>query len=216
MAKNIIFDFETVGNAQADPNVAIPSMAMLVFDPDEQLPFEELVKRCLRIKFNLSEQFNKYGRTYDKETVEWWSKPENKTAYDMVCLPSSIDVDLSIAPSIIKQYLEHMEYIPNAEGDRIWTRGNAFDVPLLENVYKQFGSEVPFPWWNIRDIRTAIDENCSVYCESHKMNGYDPTFVWPEDVIKHREEHDVALDVLMLQHSRNTLRDFIVALVEGE
>lgn len=209
MGKQIILDFETVGNAQRNPNVATPSLAILVFDPTELKPFDELVSDALRLKFNLKQQFNQYKREWDQDTVDWWSKPENANARSMVIDPSHEDIDLCEMGPRIKKYLDEMGYEPNGKDDRIWARGPQFDMVLFENIYKNFGWEVPFPWWNIRDIRTEIDAITSIWNPNHTPNGYDDSFVWPEGVVKHREDHDVALDVMMMQNTHLKLLDFL-------
>ena len=207
--KQIILDFETVGNAQRNPDTATPSLAILVFDPTEMKSFEELVGDALRLKFDLKTQFNKYNRTWDQSTVDWWSDPKQADARSMVIDPSPEDIDLSLMGPRIQKYLDDMGYQPNAKGDRIWARGPQFDIVLIENIYKYFGWEIPFPWWNIRDIRTEIDAITTIWNPDHTPNGYDDSFVWPDCVIKHREDHDIALDVLMMQNTHLRLAEYL-------
>ena len=194
---DIIYDFETVAIGE---NAAVPSLAILAFDPSELLTFDELINNSLRLKFNLKQQFTDYDRKYDASTIAWWKDSQRAEAYKQVIMPSSEDISLSEAPLRINQYLASMGYQPNS-GEKVWTRGNDFDVPLMKNIYEMFGKEVPYPFWCVRDIRTEIDAITPYWDDSHEGKGYTKNFPYPEGFIAHVETHDIARDVLMMQYS---------------
>lgn len=198
---DIIYDFETVAIGEG---AAVPSLAILAFDPSELLTFDELVSKSLRLKFNLKQQFVEYGRKYDTDTINWWKDADRAEAYKQVIAPSAEDISLSEAPLRINQYLASMGYQPNS-GEKVWTRGNDFDVPLMKNIYNQFGKEVPYPFWAVRDIRTEIDCVTPYWDENHEGKGYVKNFPYPEGFIAHVETHDIARDVLMMQHTHLSL-----------
>ena len=208
MSKNsLIIDFETVSNAQVFPDTAVASVAMIAFDPAEQLSFEELVNNALRIKFNLGEQYA-MGRRWDQETVDWWKKEENTEAFKAVIQPHPSDVSIREMNSLICNYLQRMAYDPSENG-KVYSRGNAFDFPLFSNIYKSFGWEEPFAWWNIRDVRTEIDAVWSHVDPHHEGYGYIKEFPYPEGFIKHVETHDCARDILMMQYAHYGLLEKI-------
>lgn len=201
--KHVLFDWETCGNAQEDPNVIVPSLGVLVFDPNEIVPFDELVKRAVRFKFDVSEQIAKFGRTSHQDTIDWWRKPENADAYKRVIMPSSEDISLSQLGPKLDEYLRKMDWSAAVDGDacgRVWTRGNAFDAPLMTNVFKYFGWEEPFHLSLLRDVRTQIDTMAQLYDPDHACWGYPRGFVEPEGFIRHIEEHDCAADALRMQY----------------
>lgn len=202
--KHVIFDFETVGNAQKDPNVATPSLGILVFDPNEIVPFDELVQRARRFKFTINEQFNTFGRTWHQDTIDWWKKDENADAFARVIAPSVEDISLSELGPKIDAYLAEMGWSADTDGKacgRVWTRGNAFDAPLMTNIYSYFGWDEPMPFYLLRDVRTKIDAIAELYDDEHPWWGYPRGYETPEGFIKHMESHDCANDVLQIQYT---------------
>lgn len=201
--KHVLFDYESCGNAQEDPNVATPSLGVLVFDINELVPFEELVNRAVRFKFNIPEQINTLKRTVHQDTIDWWKKPENSEAYKRVIMPSSEDISLSELGPKLDEYLAKMGWSAATDGEargRVWTRGNAFDAPLMTNIYKHFGWEEPFHFSLLRDVRTNIDSIAQLYDPDHAWWGFPRGFTEPEGFIRHIEEHDCACDALRMQY----------------
>ena len=197
MAKHLIFDFETLDNRSYNRPV-VPSVAFLVFDPEVLMSFDQLVDNSLRIKFDISEQIQ-HGRKYNQETVDWWRKPDNSEAYKKVIEVDGSEVGLGQLDSLLKEYLIEMEYDPGK--GKVWTRGNSFDVPILDNIYEDFGWDPAFSWWNVRDIRTEIDAITPHFDSTHAGYGYIKDFPYPKGFIKHQETHDVSRDVLMMQQA---------------
>lgn len=206
-SRHLLYDFETVDNK---PTAAIPSFAIIVFDPEEIAPFEELVKNALRLKFDLDEQFA-MGRTWRQEEVDWWSEPAQKEAYDMVIKKDGSEISLSQMGPIVQHYLDEQGYEPNV-GEKIWTRGNSYDPPILTNIYDQFGWDEPYPWWNVRDVRTEIDAITPYWDVMHEGRGYVKGFPYPEGFVKHKEEHDCARDILMMQYTHVKMIEFLNSL----
>ena len=40
--------------------------------------------------------------------------------------------------------------------DTIWCQGPAFDICILENLFRSYDHHVPWPFWKIRDSRTLF------------------------------------------------------------
>ena len=40
--------------------------------------------------------------------------------------------------------------------DNIWAQGPAFDIVILEDLYRQLGRPIPWNFWQIRDSRTLF------------------------------------------------------------
>lgn len=208
---SVIYDFETTDKK---PTSAVASLAVIVFDPSELKTFDELVSSALRIKFKLTEQYAT-GRTWSQDTVDWWMHPDQKDAFEMVIKPDErLDVPLSSIEDYITFYLAEMGFDYNNSG-KIYTRGNSFDCPILSNIYQQYGYDEPFPWWNIRDVRTEIDAIVPYWDDTHEGYGYIRDFPYPDNFVKHKETHDCARDILMLQHAHIGLINKIEELSVG-
>lgn len=197
MTKHICFDWETIGNR---PTAAVASVAFLVFDLDEVVPFKELVNRSIRVKFDWQHQLGAYQRTSDEEVVKWWSGAEQKEAFDKVIQYDGSEIQIHEFPQLLLKYMEQHGFDPQAKRSHIYTRGNNFDIPVFDDLYRQLGEPNPFPYWKPRDFRTAIDSYASLYDDNHEGRGYIE-FEYPEGFIKHTETHDIARDVLMLQQA---------------
>jgi len=193
---NVIIDFETVDKI---PTAAVASMAVIVFDPSVVQDFDNLVKNSFRIKFNLAEQYS-MGRTWEQSTVDWWMAPEQADAFQRVIVPSTDDVSINELPIKLKQYLDRMGYKPNV-GEKIYARGNAFDMPLMENIFTSLGAEAVLPWWGYRDVRTEIDAIAPYWNPEHKAWGNMNCFVPPASFVKHIDTHDCAIDVIKMQYA---------------
>lgn len=201
--KHVLFDWETCGNAQEDPNVVVPSLGVIVFDPNELVPFDDLVKRAVRFKFDIREQMDVFKRTSHQDTIEWWRKPENAEAYSRVIIASGEDISLSELGGKLDEYLRKMDWSSEVDGDacgRVWTRGNAFDAPLMTNVYKYFGWDEPFHFSLLRDVRTHIDSIAQLYDKNHPCWGYPTGYDPDPSFVKHIETHDVCNDVCQMQY----------------
>lgn len=201
--KHILLDFETGGNAQKHPNCVAPSLGVIVFDPAEMLDFQTLVGRGIRFKFNIAEQMQKFGRITDPDTIAWWKEPEQAEAYQRVIMPSAEDISLSQLGPLLDQYLDRMGWTPD-DGERqgrVWSRGNAFDMPLFTNIYDYFGWDEPFSFGLVRDIRTKIDTITELWDQEHAGWGYVRGYPTPAGFQKHVELHDCANDIMQMQYS---------------
>lgn len=52
----------------------------------------------------------------------------------------------------------------------VWSNGAAFDVPIIENIYRTQGEEVPWKFWNVRCFRTVK----SLYKHVHMSDSVVP------------------------------------------
>jgi hypothetical protein len=78
---------------------------------------------------------------------------------------------------------------------KVYTRGNAYDPIIMENIFYQTGYGVPYPWWCIRDTRSTLDGLLW-------NTGIKNTFIVEEckdEFIPHNPKHDIAMDVMRIQ-----------------
>jgi hypothetical protein len=179
------FDIETLATR---PGALILSLAIVPFEFEKPKSFLEYVESGFHIKFNPLEQ-NRMKRIVDPETVRWWRSQGD--AAKKVLLPSSSDVGVEDGFKMIKNFLKSTDY--NFKESYLWSRGCAFDFPIIESLYELMNEPVPYNGWKIRDARTFIDIFAGV-----SRGNYELKDGVPKEFIKHNALHDAALDACKL------------------
>jgi hypothetical protein len=189
MNECVIYDFETLGQDQQ--NSVVISFAMLSFSEnrftEEPYTYDELVSSCKYIKFDVEDQVNNFGRTINKETVEWWNSQGAEAKKQI--RPSVEDVSIHALYEFI---------INNCECPKIkksYTRGNTFDPMFLQYLMIQTGHQDPFHWRTVRDTRSMIE---GMSFGMKLDNGFTPGDL-ASKFVKHDPCHDVAMDVMRMQ-----------------
>jgi len=189
MTKSCVYDFETM--SQDVLNGVVICLASLNFDEDRFITnpytFQELVDQCQLIKFDVKEQVQKYNRTIDPDTVDWWSKQSKES--QKILKPSNEDV------SITELYTFLIDNVKIQECDKVYTRGGMFDPMFMESILKCYGKSDPAKWWTYRDTRSLFD---GMTWGSDIKNTFIPKEL--ESIfIKHDPCHDIAMDVMRYQ-----------------
>lgn len=195
--KDIIIDFETLGYP---PDGVVVNMAGIVFVEDIKNPptFKELVDDSFLIKFDLYSQ--KGTRFFDNKVIEFWKNASDGMRKQLKVDGSEVDVNTGI-----DKFLTYCKQVDiNPYKSLLWTRGNAFDIPLLiDLIRKRYNTREtcdlePVKFWRTRDVRTAIERTLLVrdMTECPLPNGAMDGF------ISHNAIHDCARDILMLIYSQ--------------
>lgn len=90
-------------------------------------------------------------RTSSKATMAWWNTQRKSVREEAFSGTDNLDDFLSL---VLPDF-----YKPKT---KIWGNGATFDISILENAYAQlnrekFEIEVPWKFWDIRDVRTVVD-----------------------------------------------------------
>lgn len=136
-----MLDLETLATS---PDSVILSFAAVKFNPFD-LDEESDYKTNLNLKLNVDEQID-LGRKIDDGTIEWWSKQPDairEFAFDETNRTDLADFVIKLNKFVVAT-------------DCIWAQGPVFDIVILENLYRQIGIPVPWPYYTIRDSRTLI------------------------------------------------------------
>lgn len=179
-----IFDIETLGK---ESTTAILSAAIIYVDFSQDFTYQQLIDEAVFVKFDVREQI-KSGRTYDQSTVDWWkSQPEEVRRKSYNVGPGEVSAVEGI--EILRNF-----YAKNKK-DTIWIRGS-LDQMAIDSLATHYNVDPIAPWWNYRDVRTAIDllkeTSKRAYCD---VPGFDKN-----QVIKHDPVHDCAYDAIMMRY----------------
>ncbi len=138
MAIHRMIDLETL---DFKPSSTILTVGGVEFNPyDFSEPYNEFY-----IKVNIDEQ-DALGRTVSDSTLKWWS--EQDPAIQEEAFSEEGRVSVAEALKAITKF------VMNA--DTIWVHGCGFDSVILEDIYRQTGTPVPWNFWQIRDSRTLF------------------------------------------------------------
>jgi hypothetical protein len=129
-----MLDLETLSTR---PDSVILTFGAIKFNPF--LPDSE-IENGIYIKPNVDEQIS-LQRHVDQGTLDWWSKQ-----------PAEIREEARIS---LDQFTNELnKFVVGA--NRIWAQGPTFDIVILENLYRQLGKPVPWPYYVVRDSRTLL------------------------------------------------------------
>ena len=139
MARYGMVDLETLGTR---PDAAILTVGAIKFDPhSDSEPYEGRYWRL-----NVDEQ-TALGRTVDEGTIEWWGRQAPEIRDEALG-----DTDRVIIADFAKEFNKWCVGL-----DQLWCQGPLFDYAIIQNLYEQARTPVPFNYWQIRDSRTLFD-----------------------------------------------------------
>lgn len=178
------FDVETLGHRETS---VVTTLSCVPFCFEKPEPYSELVLKGFYVKFNIEEQIKKYSRHVNPETVEWWKlQPPEARAHSIV--PSKDDVLLEDGLNQLTSFINGSGY--NYKKSYVWCRGNYFDFPMIQDLYRMIGQKPPYNGFKIRDTRTFID-----ILTGDTFGNYTLKDGIPPEFSKHHALFDAALDV---------------------
>ena len=83
------------------------------------------------------------GRTVSGSTIRWWMKQNEGARLEMA---RDHNPTLREVLDDFSQWLGHKPVV--------WGNGATFDISILEDAYDWLGLKAPWPYYNVRDMRT--------------------------------------------------------------
>ena len=133
-----MLDLESLGTR---PDCAILTLGAVKFDPYTPNGFGE----TLYFRIDVDEQLE-LGREIQQDTLDWWAKQADDVREEALGEHDRISLE-----SMYHQLNKFLVGVGN-----IWCQGPAFDIVILENIYRQKGWPTPWQFWQIRDSRTLF------------------------------------------------------------
>ena len=135
--KNVMFDCETMGTR---PNAPVLSVGGCFFDPMTG----EIGDKFYR-KIDMVDAM-RFGSA-SGDTLRWWLKQD-----------SDAQAELANGKELLCDVLEDLGKFYNSGHDAaVWGNGPSFDITILDYAYhKCLGKTAPWPFWNVRDVRTVV------------------------------------------------------------
>lgn len=126
-------------------------------------------------------------RTVDGGSLAWWSEQSDEARSNAFrSLPR-------ISPiSFLHEFAEQIDW-HNIQG--VWSHGLGFDIPILEDLHRQYGKLVPWHYRTPRDTRTLF-----WLADLSKTD-------WVDATLKHSAEADAIAQALTVQRALKKLAD---------
>jgi hypothetical protein len=191
--KDLLFDIETLGVISSES--VVTSIGVVAFDMNKLTSYEELVAAGFYVKLDVKNQIKNYGRTIQKDTIEWWAKQSKEARKE--CLPSPNDAELVPALTMLNDWVESIPGFRKKDAYAL-SQGSQFDFPKIESLYADAEMQVPFTTWKIRDLRSINDVLTGLRTGTYKIPE-------PEGFILHNALHDAAFAAYKLQHLMHSL-----------
>jgi len=131
--KHAMIDLETMG---ITPDSAIVSVGVVIFDPRYGKVSDKTFYREL--------DWVNQDRSVCKDTRAWWDKQAEEAQIALYGIDELEDV-----------LFELSDFLPT--DCKVWGNGATFDISILEDAYRQQKIEIPWKYWNVRDVRTIKD-----------------------------------------------------------
>jgi len=138
MTTHAMIDLETL---DVLPTATVLTIGGVKFNPNEiSEPTQPFYYR-----FNVDEQLDK-GRTTSESTLEWWGKQAEDVREEALGDDNRTPV-LEVLQALNKWCVGV---------DTIWCQGPAFDIVILEDMFRSYDHHLPWPFWKIKDSRTLF------------------------------------------------------------
>ncbi len=160
---HLMIDLETMGT---DASAPIAAIGAVFFEPSTGhtgARFYERVDFVTDISM---------GAVPDGETIKWWLKQGSEARAELVA-----DGALRIWDALTKlrDFIEEHALPNDLELLQVWGNGASFDCVLLRAAYGRCDLEVPWKWWNDRDVRTVVEMGRSVGIDPKRNTAFRGT-----------------------------------------
>ena len=141
---DLMIDIETLSVC---PNAVILTIGAVKFNLGNPIFIDTFY--C---KINIQSCTN-VGMVTCKKTIDWWNSKKNTNVYNEALGEDSDRVNLEIALNNLANWIGNN----GLENIRIWSNGPSFDCSILGEAYRKCNLNIPWKYWNERDVRTIYD-----------------------------------------------------------
>ncbi|WP_392989730.1 3'-5' exonuclease [Serratia ureilytica] len=151
---HLMIDLETLGTGVDAPIAAIGAV---FFEPSTG---------CTGARFYTRVDFVSdmdQGAKPDGNTIKWWLKQSSEARAELVAEDAPLAWE---ALTKLHAFIEENAFPNNLKLLQVWGNGASFDCVLLRAAFGRADLEIPWQWWNDRDVRTVV--------EMGRALGFDP------------------------------------------
>ena len=140
MSIDVMIDIESLHTSL---DCVILTIGAVLFDPKGQ----GIIDR-IEIRPTIEDQTDVYDRKINEDTIAWWGKQSPEAIEE--ALGDHGRVSFQDAMTQLHKFCWNRAKSP-------WSNGATFDIPVMENAWRQLGMVPPWNFWDIRDTRTLYD-----------------------------------------------------------
>ena len=138
----VMLDIETLSTS---PDAVILTLGAIKWNRRGELkPMSSMSKFYRRITLDSCLEL---GRKVDKDTKKWWDEQDADVRYEAFEHPDRIP---------LKQALEEF-FRWYGSSRNVWSNGDDFDCVIVGESARACGLDVPWKFWQTRDVRTLYD-----------------------------------------------------------
>ncbi|QQU56461.1 3'-5' exonuclease [Serratia liquefaciens] len=151
---HLMIDLEALGTGVDAPIAAIGAV---FFEPSTG---------CTGARFYTRVDFisdMEQGAKPDGYTIKWWLKQSSEARAELVADDAPLAWE---ALTRLHDFIEKNAIPNDLKFLQVWGNGASFDCVLLRAAFGRADLEIPWQWWNDRDVRTVV--------EMGRALGFDP------------------------------------------
>ncbi|MFJ5421678.1 3'-5' exonuclease [Pectobacterium parvum] len=137
---HVMIDLETMGK---NPRSPIASIGAVFFNPKTGELGEQFY--C-RVDFE-NDMFN--GAVPDGDTIKWWLRQSSDARAEL------IRDDATPILGAVSEFSDWLtDNAESLEALKVWANGPSFDCTILKSAFERTDTDIPWNYWNERDVRT--------------------------------------------------------------
>ncbi|WP_315708504.1 3'-5' exonuclease [Brenneria uluponensis] len=137
---NVMIDLETLGK---NKNAPLASIGAVFFEPETG---------ALNYRFYCRVDFEndmKNGAAPDGDTIKWWLRQSSEARAELV---SDDAIPVWDAVNRLGDWLT--DNADDLKTLRVWANSPSFDCEILKSAFERTDTDIPWNYWNERDVRT--------------------------------------------------------------
>ena len=139
---DVMIDLETLATST---DAVVLTIGAVKFDPFGS-DIKEPAMDSFYVKIDI-DSCDELGLVANDDTIAWWAQQDKQAQAEAFEGTDRIHIR--------DAFDQLYKFCWGAK--RVWSNGAAFDIPICEHVYRKLNKAIPWPFWSVRDVRTAFD-----------------------------------------------------------
>ena len=165
---DVMLDLETLSTKN---NAIILIIGAIKFNRndkwDDSFNLDNINKNKIFYQRITIESCEKVGLDRDIKTEEWWNQ-QDECVFNEAFGYENERISIQDALKNFNKWFGTSKYI--------WGNGSIFDITILSEAYNRCGIEIPWKFYNVRDLRTILDINNVKLSDFHNNSKHNALY----------------------------------------